>query len=119
MSSTSSDSVREVSEHLRIGMENAIAGTGAYRRRPVPRRPPCRADRETRSAPSGVSTSSSACTLTTRQNSLSRSGKRPTASGAHGTHQYDPADFGLSAGQIRSDYDFYIEHFGVEVEGER
>ena len=40
-------------------------------------------------------------------------------SGAHGTHRYAPADFGLSAGQIRSDYEFYIERFGVEVEGER
>jgi hypothetical protein len=40
-------------------------------------------------------------------------------SGAHGTHTYDPADFGLNADQIRADYDFYIEHFGVEVEGKR
>jgi hypothetical protein len=40
-------------------------------------------------------------------------------SGAHGTHEYHPADFGLSAEQIHSDYDFYIEHFGVEVEGRR
>jgi hypothetical protein len=40
-------------------------------------------------------------------------------SGAHGAHTYAPADFGLSAEQIRSDYQFYIEHFGVEVEDRR
>ncbi len=40
-------------------------------------------------------------------------------SGAHGTHHYDPADFGLSAEQIHSEYEFYIERFGVELEGKR
>ena len=38
-------------------------------------------------------------------------------SGAHGTHHYPAEQFGLSADQIRSDYDFYIQHFDVEVEG--
>ena len=37
-------------------------------------------------------------------------------SGAHGTHQYTAEQFGLSAEQIRSDYDFYIQHFDVAVE---
>jgi Sulfotransferase family len=40
-------------------------------------------------------------------------------SGAHGTHRYAPADFGLSTEQIHSDYREYIEHFGVEVENGR
>jgi hypothetical protein len=37
--------------------------------------------------------------------------------GAGGTHRYTPEQFGLSADQIRSDYDFYIRHFDVPVEG--
>ena len=37
--------------------------------------------------------------------------------GAKGTHRYTPEQFGLSAEQIRSDYDFYIRHFDVAVEG--
>jgi hypothetical protein len=38
-------------------------------------------------------------------------------SGSHGTHRYTAEEFGLRADQIRSDFDFYIKHFGVEVEG--
>jgi hypothetical protein len=37
--------------------------------------------------------------------------------GAHGTHRYTAEQFGLSAPQIRADYDFCIEHFDVEIEG--
>ena len=37
-------------------------------------------------------------------------------SGAHGVHRYTPEQFGLSAAQLRSDYDFYIRHFDVDVE---
>lgn len=36
-------------------------------------------------------------------------------SGAHGTHRYTPEQFGLSAGQIRDDFGFYLDRFGVEV----
>lgn len=36
-------------------------------------------------------------------------------SGAHGEHRYTPEQFGLTAAQIRSDYGFYIERFGIEV----
>jgi hypothetical protein len=39
------------------------------------------------------------------------------AVGAGGSHHYTPEQFGLSADQIRSDYDFYIRHFDVPVEG--
>jgi hypothetical protein len=39
------------------------------------------------------------------------------AMGAGGSHRYTPEQFGLSTGQIRSDYDFYIRHFDVPVEG--
>ena len=33
--------------------------------------------------------------------------------GASGTHRYTAEQFGLTAEQIRSDYDFYIRHFDV------
>lgn len=38
-------------------------------------------------------------------------------SGAHGKHRYTAEQFGLSVEQIRSDYDFYIRHFDVPLEG--
>ena len=38
-------------------------------------------------------------------------------SGAHGTHRYTAEQFGLSASQLRSDYDVYIRHFDIDVEG--
>ena len=37
--------------------------------------------------------------------------------GAKGTHRYSAEQFGLRVDQIRSDYDFYIRHFDVAVEG--
>ena len=43
-------------------------------------------------------------------------GKRRNRSGAHGTHRYTAEQFGLSTAQLRSDYDFYIRHFDVELE---
>ena len=36
--------------------------------------------------------------------------------GSSGTHRYTPEQYGLTAGQIRSDYDFYIKHFEIAVE---
>jgi hypothetical protein len=36
--------------------------------------------------------------------------------GTHGTHRYTAEQFGLTVEQIRSDYDFYIRHFDVEIE---
>ena len=42
--------------------------------------------------------------------------QRTNRSGARGTHTYTAEQFGLSTQQLRSDYDFYIRHFGVEVE---
>lgn len=40
-------------------------------------------------------------------------------SGTHGTHRYTPEQFGLTAAQVRDDYDFYIDRFNVSVEGKR
>ena len=37
-------------------------------------------------------------------------------SGAHGTHHYTAEQFGLSAAQLRSDYGAYIRHFDIAVE---
>jgi Sulfotransferase family len=37
--------------------------------------------------------------------------------GAQGTHQYTAEQYGLSTDQIRSDYDFYIRHFDIALEG--
>jgi hypothetical protein len=37
-------------------------------------------------------------------------------SGAHGTHRYTPEQFGLRADQLRSDYDFYVKHFDIVLE---
>ena len=42
--------------------------------------------------------------------------QRTNRSGAHGTHRYTAEQFGLSTAQLRADYDFYIQHFGVEIE---
>ena len=43
--------------------------------------------------------------------------QRTNQSGAHGTHRYTAEQFGLSTQQLRSDYDFYIRRFDVEVDG--
>jgi hypothetical protein len=37
-------------------------------------------------------------------------------SGAHGIHRYTAEQFGLSADQLRSDYDFYVQHFDIALE---
>jgi len=42
--------------------------------------------------------------------------QRTNQSGARGTHTYTAEQFGLSTEQLRSDYDFYIRHFDVELE---
>lgn len=36
--------------------------------------------------------------------------------GAHGTHRYTAEQYGLSAQQIRAHYAFYVDRFGVQVE---
>lgn len=43
--------------------------------------------------------------------------KQANAMGAKGTHLYTAEQFGLTVDQIRSDYDFYIRHFDVTEEG--
>lgn len=43
--------------------------------------------------------------------------QQANAMGAKGTHLYTAEQFGLTVDQIRSDYDFYIRHFDVTEEG--
>jgi hypothetical protein len=38
-------------------------------------------------------------------------------SGAHGTHRYRLEDFGLSEAQLRSDFAFYTDQYGIELDG--
>jgi hypothetical protein len=37
-------------------------------------------------------------------------------SGAHGTHRYTPEQFGLSTAQLRSDFAFYLRHFDIALD---
>jgi hypothetical protein len=37
--------------------------------------------------------------------------------GSHGTHRYTAEQFGLHEAEIRDDYDFYLRRFDVEIEG--
>lgn len=41
---------------------------------------------------------------------------RRNRTGAHGTHRYTAEEFGLTRAQLRSDYDFYIRHFDIDVD---
>ena len=42
--------------------------------------------------------------------------QRANRTGAKGAHRYTPEQFGLRTEQIRDDYDFYIRHFDVRVD---
>ncbi len=109
----------KVSEHLRIGMENAMAA-------------------ENVSAKSAFSTSTTSRLIAGAPGTIRRvyeflglnldhatsfkmkEWQAINRSGAGGAHRCTPADFRLSTEKpIHSDYRTYIEHFGVEVEGGR
>src|SRR5262245_40550047 len=107
---------REVSEHLRTGMESAIAARarlGEQRFLAVHHR----------------ELVADAMSVLRRIYDWLKLEWRPSveeavldwqgrnAPGAHGAHRYTPEEFGLSKNQLRSDYDFYIRHFDVAVEG--
>jgi len=107
---------REVCEHLREGMERAIAERarlGEYRFLDVHHR-------ELVADPRGT-----VCRvyewlgLELKPDVAERifAWQQENAMGAKGAHRYTAEQFGLSADQIRSDYDFYIRHFDVAVEG--
>ena len=106
---------REVSEHLRIGMENAIAARarlGGDRFLDVHHR-------ELNADPMGTLERVYAFLGLELQADVRQAlsdWQRANRSGAHGAHRYTAEQFGLSAAQLRSDYDFYIRHFDVHVE---
>jgi Sulfotransferase family len=106
---------REVSEHLRIGMENAIAARarlGEERFFDVHHR-------ELNADPMGTLERVYAflgLELRPDVRQALRDWQQANRSGAHGAHRYTAEQFGLSTAQLRSDYDFYIRHFDVHVE---
>jgi hypothetical protein len=107
---------REVSEHLRIGMEHAIAARariGEDRFIDVHHR-------ELVADPMGTVRrvyDALGFGLTPQVEQALLDWQVANRSGAHGAHGYTAEQFGLSTAQLRSDYAFYIEHFDVDVEG--
>lgn len=107
---------REISEHLRIGMENAIAA----RQRLGPDRVYDVHHQELVADPLGTigriyDWLGLGLTASVRQ--AIADWQVANRSGGRGAHEYTAEQFGLSAAQVRSDYDFYIQHFDVTVEG--
>jgi hypothetical protein len=109
---------REVSEHLRIGMENAMA---ARKRIGEERFLDVHHVELIADAPGTIRRVYEFLGLDLDHTTelKMKEWQAINRSGAHGAHRYAPADFGLSTEQIHSDYRTYIEHFGVEVEGGR
>jgi hypothetical protein len=107
---------REVSEHLRIGMEHAIAARariGEDRFVDVHHR-------ELVADPMGTVRrvyDALGFGLTPQVEKALLDWQDANRSGAHGAHRYTAEQFGLSTAQLRSDYAFYIEHFDIDVEG--
>lgn len=106
---------RQISEHLRIGMENAIAARarlGEERFLDVHHR-------ELSADPMGTLERVYAFVGLELGDGLRhtlRDWQRANRRGAHGAHRYTAEQFGLSADRLRSDYGFYIRHFDVPVE---
>ncbi|MBX6387765.1 MAG: sulfotransferase [Frankia sp.] len=106
---------REISVHLREGMENAIAARdrlGEDRFLDIHHR-------ELVSDPMGTIRrvyEFLGLELTEAVEKSLADWQQANRSGAHGQHRYTAEQFGLNADQIREEYAFYIERFGVEVE---
>jgi Sulfotransferase family len=106
---------REVSEHLRIGMENAIAA----RRRLGEDRFVDVHHRRLADDPIGTLRHVYSAVGLEWRPAVEASvveWQARNKPGAHGSHRYTPEQYGLSAAQIRADYDFYIRYFDVTVE---
>jgi len=107
---------REVSEHLRVGVENAIAARarlGDERFLDV-------YHHELVADPLGTVRQVYEYLDLELRPSVEESinqWHQKNRSGAHGKHRYTAEQFGLSVAQLRSDYDFYTRHFDIEVEG--
>jgi hypothetical protein len=107
---------REVSEHLRVGVENAIAA----RKRIGEERFLDVHHRQLIADPMGTVRQVYefvGCELRPEVETAICDWQETNRSGAHGTHRYTAEQFGLSTAQLRSDYDAYIRHFDVELEG--
>jgi hypothetical protein len=106
---------REVSEHLRVGVEHAVAARariGEERFLDIHHR-------ELLADPLGAVRSVYEFSGLELQPSVERAivaWQQANRSGAHGTHQYTAEQFGLGAAQLRSEFDFYIRRFEVELE---
>ncbi len=106
---------REISEHLRIGMENAIAARarlGEERFIDV-------YHRELNADPMGNLERVYAflgLELRPEIRQALITWQQDNRSGAYGKHQYTAEQYGLSTDQLRSDYEFYIRRFDVPVE---
>ena len=105
----------EVSNHLRVGMEQALAARdrlGEERFIDVHHR-------ELARDPIGVLHRVYESLGLTFSNETEMAVERwQTANrlGAHGEHRYTPEQFGLNADQIRNEFGFYIDRFRVELE---
>jgi Sulfotransferase family len=107
---------REISEHLRIGMEHAIEARGRIgedRFLDVHHRDLVADPKGTIRRVYGWL----GYELTPEVEQTILDWQQKNRMGASGTHRYTPEQFGLSAERIRSDYDFYIRHFDVALEG--
>ena len=107
---------RHISEHLREGMEHAIAAReriGEHRFLDVHHR-------DLIADPLGQVArvyEFVGVPLTPAVERAIAGWQEANRSGSHGVHRYTPEQFGLTAAQVRADYDFYIRRFDVEVEG--
>jgi hypothetical protein len=106
---------REISNHLRVGMEHAIAAReriGEARFIDVHHRD---------LAADAMGTlrriyDALGLELSTSVENAVVEWQEANRAGAHGVHRYTAQEYGLTVDQIRSDYDFYIRHFDVAVE---
>ncbi len=107
---------REVSNHLRVGVEQAIAARariGEDRFHDVHHR-------EFVADPMGVVRGVYdflGYELTPTVERTIADWTRANRSGAQGTHRYTAEQFGLTDAQLRDDYRFYTDHFDVSTEG--
>jgi hypothetical protein len=107
---------REISDHLRIGMENAIeqrSRMGEERFLDVHHR-------DLVGNPRGTIARIYqwlGLELTPTVETTIMDWQQDNSMGAQGSHRYTPEQFGLTTDQIRAEYDFYIRHFDVALEG--
>ena len=105
----------EICNHLRVGMENCIAARariGEDRFFDVHHR---------EFLADSIGTAKRVydflgLELTPQVEQVMRDWHTANRTGAHGAHHYTAEQFGLTTAQVRSDYDFYIRHFDVQIE---